>query len=104
MYVKTTTLTLGALLAQHEYDGKENTIYYINRTLVVHELNYSHIEQECLAIVFVAHKLRYYMLNHKTKLIAKIDPLKYLLNKADLIGRLAKWVMILSGYEIEYVD
>lgn len=43
------------------------------------------------------------MLNHKTKLIAKIDPLKYLLNKAALIGRLAKWFIILSEYEIEYV-
>lgn len=44
------------------------------------------------------------MLNHKTKLIAKIDPLKYLLRKVALTSRLAKWVMILSEYEIEYVD
>lgn len=44
------------------------------------------------------------MLNHMTKLIAKIDPLKYLLSKAALIGCLAKWVMILSEYDIEYVD
>lgn len=44
------------------------------------------------------------MLTHKTKLIARIDPLKYLLNKATLTGRLAKWVMILSEFDIEYVD
>ncbi|GLJ18026.1 hypothetical protein SUGI_0318100 [Cryptomeria japonica] len=44
------------------------------------------------------------MLTHKTKLVARIDPLKYLLNKATLTGRLAKWVMILSEFNIEYVD
>lgn len=44
------------------------------------------------------------MLNHKTKLIAKIDPLKYLLSKTTLTGRLAKWVMILSEHDIEYID
>lgn len=42
------------------------------------------------------------MLPHTIKLIEKIDPLKYLLNKASLIGRLAKWVMILSEFDIQY--
>ena len=33
----------------------------------------------------------------------KIDPLKYLLSKATLMGRLAKWMMILSKFDIQYV-
>lgn len=104
LYVTATTSAMGALLAQNDNDGKERAIYYISCSLVRYELNYSPIEWACLAVVFVAHKLRYYMLNHKTKLIAKIDPLKYLLSKATLTGRLAKWDMILSEYDIEYVD
>ena len=36
--------------------------------------------------------------------MAKIDPLKYFLSKAALTGRLAKWVMILSKFEIQYVE
>ncbi|GLJ17612.1 hypothetical protein SUGI_0306660 [Cryptomeria japonica] len=44
------------------------------------------------------------MLTHKTKLVARIDPLKYLLNKATLTSRLAKCVMLLSEFDIEYVD
>lgn len=44
------------------------------------------------------------MLNNKTKLIAKIGPLKYLLSKVALTGRTAKWVMHLSEFDIEYVD
>ena len=44
------------------------------------------------------------MLSHTVKLIAKIDPLKYLLSKAALTGWLAKWVMVLSEFDIEYID
>lgn len=44
------------------------------------------------------------MLTYKTNLIARIDPLKYLLNKATLIAKLAKWVMILNEFDIKYFD
>ena len=44
------------------------------------------------------------MLAHTTRLIAKIDPLKYLLSKATLTGRLAKWVMLLSEFDIVYIE
>jgi hypothetical protein len=45
-----------------------------------------------------------YMLSHPIKLIAKIDPLKYLLAKATLTRCMAKWVMLLSKFYIEYVE
>lgn len=104
LYISATPTALGALLAQQIPDGKEKAVYYISRTLVGYELNYTPIECAYLAVVFASLKLRHYMLTHKTKLIARIDPLKYLLNKATLTGRLAKWVMILSEFDIEYVD
>ena len=44
------------------------------------------------------------MLNHTIYLIAKIDPLKYLLSKAALTGQVAKWVLILSEFDIVYKD
>ena len=44
------------------------------------------------------------MLNHTTYLIAKIDPLKYLLSKAALTSRAEKWVLILSEFDIVYKD
>ena len=44
------------------------------------------------------------MLAHTIHLIEKIDPLKYLLGKAALIGRLAKWMMVLSEFDIEYIE
>ena len=67
-------------------------------------MNYSIIEKACLAVVFASHKLRHYILTHTMWLVAKIDPLKYFLSKASLIGRLVKWVMILSEFDIQYVE
>ena len=86
LYISATTTSLGALLAQKDDNGRERAIYYISRTLVNYELNYNTIEKACLAVVFASQKLRHYMLAHTTQLVAKIDPLKYLLNKAALTG------------------
>ena len=44
------------------------------------------------------------MLSHTKHLIAKIDPLKYLLSKGSLTGRVAKWDLILSEFDIVYKD
>lgn len=103
LYISATTSSLGALLAQSDETGKERAIYYISRTFVAYEINYTSIEKACLVVVFASQKLCHYMLAHTVHLIAKIDPLKYLLSKAVLIGRLAKWMMILSKFDIQYV-
>jgi len=44
------------------------------------------------------------MLNQKTKLISKVDTLKYILFKVTLMWNMSKWDMILSEFDIEYVD
>ena len=44
LYISATDTTLGALLAQNDEQGREKAIYYIRRTLVGYEINYSHIE------------------------------------------------------------
>ena len=63
LYISAIDTALGALLAQNDEQGRECAIYYISRTLVGYELNYSLIEQACLAVVFAAQKLRHYMLH-----------------------------------------
>ena len=97
-------MALGALLAQLDDVGKERAIYYISQTLVGYELNYTPIEKACLALVFATQKLQHYMLSHTVQLISKIDPLKYMLSCTVLTEGLAKWVMLLSEFDIQYID
>ncbi|RDX89185.1 hypothetical protein CR513_29119, partial [Mucuna pruriens] len=44
------------------------------------------------------------MLDHTTWLIAKTDPLKYIFEKPSLTGRIARWQMALSEYDIVYTS
>ena len=43
------------------------------------------------------------MLAFKVLLIARMDPLKYLIEKSVQDGKTAKWVLLLSEYDIQYV-
>ncbi|XP_058216876.1 uncharacterized protein LOC131327758 [Rhododendron vialii] len=72
--------------------------------LMKKELNYSPIEKTCLALVFALQKLRHYVLEHEVKLISKADPLKYILSRPILSGKIAKWAVILQQFAIEYVS
>ncbi|KAG9458147.1 hypothetical protein H6P81_002655 [Aristolochia fimbriata] len=67
------------------------------------ELNYSPIEKMCLALIFAIQKLRHYLLAHSTNLISRADPLKFIMSRPMLSGRLAKWALLLSEFEINFI-
>jgi hypothetical protein len=60
------------------------------------------LEKTCCALAWAAKCLRYYMINHNTWLISKMDPIKYIFEKAAVTGRISWWQMLLSEYDIEY--
>ena len=100
----TTDTEIGALLAQYlEETRKENAIYYINKKMLPYEEKYSPLEKTCVALVWATHKLRHYMLTYKVLLIARMDPLKYLMEKLVQDGKTAKWVLLLSEFDIKYM-
>jgi ribonuclease HI len=103
LYIATQSTSIGALLTQHNDEGKEVPCYYLSRTLVGAENNYSLIEKLCLALVFSLKKLRHYMLAHPIQLIARADPVRYVLNQPALMGRLGKWAIIMMEFDITYV-
>ena len=44
------------------------------------------------------------MLYHTTWLISKLDPIKYIFEKPSLLGRVTRWQVLLSEYDIQYVS
>ena len=44
------------------------------------------------------------MLYHTTWLIAKLDPIKYIFEKHSLSGRITRWQVLLSEFDILYVS
>ena len=82
LYLTTTDTTMGTLLAQYfEETRKENAIYYISKKMLPYEEKYSPLEKTSVALVWATRKLRHYMLAYKVLLIARMDHLKYLMER-----------------------
>ena len=65
------------------------------------ETRYSNIEQTVLALRSVAQKLRPYFQAHLIVVLTD-QPLRSILHKSNMSGRMLQWVIELSEYGIEY--
>ena len=96
---------MGCVLGQHdETRRKEQAIYYLSKKFTDYESRYSPLEKMCCALAWAAQRLRQYMLYHTTWLIAKLDPIKFIFEKPSLSGRIARWQVLLSEFDILYVS
>lgn len=66
--------------------------------------NYSIIEREGLAVIFVLRKFRHYLLRGKFTIVLDHKALKYIFNKPNAEGRIARWKLLLSEYDYEICD
>ena len=71
--------------------------------MLPYEKKYSPLEKTCVALVWATYKLRHYMLASKVLLIARMGPLKYLMEKLVQDRKTATWVLLLSKFDIKYV-
>ena len=90
--------------SQNDDQGHKQAIYYLSRTMIGAEHRYNLIEKECLALVFAVQKMRHYLVGQTINVISKVNPLRLLMTKPSLLnGRLAKWAILLSQYEIHFL-
>ncbi|KAF7822058.1 reverse transcriptase [Senna tora] len=81
-------------------NGVEKPVFYLSRLIKGYELNYSAMEKHCLALVYTTQKFRYYFLAHLIHLMTKSDPIRFLIKRPILSGRLKRWALILAEFEI----
>ena len=67
------------------------------------ERKYTTTEREALAVVYACKKFRHYLLGYKIVFHTDHDSLKYLVNKPDLSGRIARWILLLQEFNYEVV-
>ncbi|KAG8486695.1 hypothetical protein CXB51_020171 [Gossypium anomalum] len=105
LYLTVFENSMGCVLGQHDESGrKERAIYYLSKKFTECETRYSPIEKLCCALIWTTRRLRQYMLYHTTWLISKLDPLKYLMESTALNRRMARWQILLSEFDIVYVN
>ncbi|XP_028058636.1 uncharacterized protein LOC114262473 [Camellia sinensis] len=78
-------------------------MYYISQKIRGAEVRYTPIERYCLALVFTAQKLRHYFLARQIQIVTRSDPIRYLISKPTIIGKVARWLLALGEFEITCV-
>ncbi|XP_074336858.1 uncharacterized protein LOC141674032 [Apium graveolens] len=84
-----------------ENGGTQSPIYYVSKSLVEAETRYTLLEKLVLALEMTSTKLRHYFEWHRIHVMTN-SPLRMVLSKPELTGRLAKWSIRLSTYDIFY--
>ena len=73
-------------------------MYYASRQMSPAEKKYTTTEREALAIIYACKKSQHYLLGYRIVFHTDHDSLKYLVNKPDLSGRIARWILLLQEF------
>ncbi|KAK0599830.1 hypothetical protein LWI29_009014 [Acer saccharum] len=101
IYLSVSEAATSSVLVRQE-DGIQKPIYYTSKALLPAETRYSPAEKMALALITVARKLRPYFQAHKIGVYTNC-PLKLILQKPEISGRLTKWAIELSEFDMEYL-
>jgi len=103
VYVDASNVALGCILSQKDKNNKDHPIYYSSRQFIPAEKNYTTTEREALGMVYVVQKFCHYLLGYKFTFYVDHNALKYVINKPQLSGRLARWVLLLQEFNFDIV-
>jgi hypothetical protein len=84
-------------------DGKEFVIAYASRSNNNAEAQYSSYERECLAAIWAIAHFLCYLYGNEFLLVTDHQPLKWLMESDKLIGKLARWALMLMEYDFKVV-
>jgi hypothetical protein len=105
IYCNTSNMAVRSVLCQATGEKEKNQpIAYASKQLTPAERNYLTTERECLAMIFSVEKFRHDLMCNPVVFIVNHMVIKYLVNKAEISGRLARWVLLLEefDYTVEY--
>nr|XP_043629812.1 uncharacterized protein LOC122601106 [Erigeron canadensis] len=100
LYMVVSSTLVSSVLVK-EIEGQQNPIYYIRKSLIDAETRYSHLEKLILALVMASTKLRHFFETHAIHVRTNY-PIKCVLRKPEVSGRMAKWSVKLSAFNLIY--
>ena len=101
LYILVDNQRIGLSLMQ-EFEGKEQVVFYLSWRLLDPETRYSPVEKLCLCLYFSCTKLRHYLLSAECTVVSKTDVIKHMLSMPILNGRMGKWILALSEFDLRY--
>ncbi|GJR45647.1 reverse transcriptase domain-containing protein [Tanacetum coccineum] len=82
--------------------GKQTPIRFVSRMLHEAERNYAPLEKLELCLLHLSRRLQRYFEAHPIRVITD-QPIKQIINKTEVSGKLAKYAVELGAYNITYV-
>ena len=101
IYLAVSDVAVSAALFKENIDGRQRPVFFVSKSLTDVETRYNHLEQAALALQVATKKLRPYFQAHLIVVLTNL-PLRSTIHKPDLSGRMARWVVELSEYGIQY--
>lgn len=94
---------MGRVLLQENADGVDHPICYFSKKFNKHQVNYSTIEKEALALLLALQNFEVYVGSTACPVIVYTDhnPLTFLCRMYNQNQRLMRWALIVQNYNIE---
>ncbi|URD93608.1 Retrotransposon protein [Musa troglodytarum] len=100
LYLAASRHAVSSVLVKEASDA-QHPVYYTSHVLRGPEQRYPPIERLALALILAARKLRPYFQAHTIEVMTN-QPLRQVLSKFDVAGRLLKWSVELSEFDLRY--
>jgi hypothetical protein len=92
-------LAMGAMLAYNPTSKYDQPIVYASRLLNKVKQNYITTEIETLVMVYALYKFKHFLFGNKFVFYVIHIALVYLVNKPQVLGRIARWLLLFLEYE-----
>lgn len=100
LYLSVTDNVVSSVLVQ-EIDKEQKPIYFVSWVLLGAEIRYQKIKKLALALVITAQRLQPYFQSHQI-VVKTNQPIRQVLQKPNLAGRIVSWLVELSEFGIVY--
>ncbi|XP_071737706.1 uncharacterized protein [Rutidosis leptorrhynchoides] len=101
LYISVANEAFGSVLIAERHKIQK-PVYFVSKALTGSEINYEPIEKFVYALILTSRRLRRYFQGHPVHVLTNL-PIKQVLTKPEISGRLALWVVELGAYQISYL-
>ena len=100
VYLAVSDYAISVVLVREE-GGIQYPVYYVSKRMLDAETRYTNMEKLAYALILASRKLRPYFQAHQIE-VRTSYPLKQVMHRPETSGRMLKWTIELSQFDIEY--
>ncbi|XP_019433709.1 PREDICTED: uncharacterized protein LOC109340461 [Lupinus angustifolius] len=100
VYLAVSDGAVAAVLIRETAEGQK-PVYFTSKALQGSELRYQKLENVAYALLIATRRLRQYFQSHAT-IVRTIQPIRQILHKPELAGRMITWSIELSQFDIQF--